>query len=332
MADINIFEDEAFGVTALVATINEEQRVPGRIAELGLFEEEGSMTTQVEIEADGDTLYLVPAKDRGAPGLVVTGSKRKLIPFNTIHLPQQFSILADEIQGIRAYGSRTEVQAAEDVVAARVRKARRALDATHEFQRIGAIRGVVLDADGSTELLDLYQRFGIDRQQLFMDFANADVALKAVEALDMQEDALGSTVTSGARAFCGKKFWEDLIGNDFVRETYIGTQAAASLRGDRRESFEFGGITWERYRGHVNGVKFVGDDEAFLFPEGVPDLFMSIFAPANYMETVNTLGVPYYAKLERMPFDKGVAGEAQSNPLHINTKPRSVIRLSRVAL
>jgi len=103
---------------------------------------------------------------------------------------------------------------------------------------------------------------------------------------------------------------------------------ADSLLGDRRQAFTFGGVLWVRYRGKVGGAAFVGDDEAYLVPEGVEDLFKSVYAPANYMETVNTLGVPHYAKLERLPFDKGVMGEAQSNPLHICTRPRAVIKLT----
>jgi hypothetical protein len=45
------------------------------------------------------------------------------------------------------------------------------------------------------------------------------------------------------------------------------------------------------------------------------------------METVNTLGIPYYSRSETLPFGKGVAGEAQSNPLHLCTRPRALIRL-----
>ncbi|WP_183133255.1 major capsid protein, partial [Pseudomonas syringae] len=42
----------------------------------------------------------------------------------------------------------------------------------------------------------------------------------------------------------------------------------------------------------------------------------------------NTQGIPYYSKLETLPFGKGVAGEAQSNPLHLCTRPRAQIRLT----
>jgi len=329
MADIAIFDDEAFNVATLTAAINEQEYVPGRIGALGLFEEEGVTTLTVQIEKDGDNLALVPAGERGVSGLVVGGSKRILIPFNTVHLPQRFAIKADEIQGIRAFGTLTELQAVQDVVNKRLAKARRQLDATHEFQRMGAIKGQVLDADGTTVLLDIYARFGVQKQEHSMGLTDPErnVQVECVEALDMQEDALGSITSSGSRAFCGKTFWSKLISHPSVVETYKGTQQAAALRGDGRESFDFGGITWERYRGKVAGVAFIADDEARLVPEGVPDLFISAFAPADYMETVNTLGIPYYSKLEPMQFGKGVAGEAQSNPLHLCTRPRAVIRL-----
>jgi hypothetical protein len=330
MADIGIFEDDAFSVSSLTTAINEQEYLPGRISSMGLFEEEGVTTLTVQIEKDGDTLALVPAGERGTSGLVVGGSKRVLIPFNTVHLPQRFSIKADEIQGIRAFGTQGELQAVQDVVNKRLAKARRQLDVTHEFQRMGAIKGQVLDADGSTVLLDIYARFGVQRQSMPMEFANPDtlVQVKCVEALDMQEDALGSVTSSGSRGFCGKTFWSELISHPSVVNTYKATLQAAALRGDGRESFDFGGITWERYRGKVAGVAFIADDEAQLVPEGVPELFKSAFAPADYMETVNTLGIPYYSKMELMPFGKGVDGEAQSNPLHLCTRPRAVIRLT----
>ena len=329
MADIAIFDDEAFSVSSLTAAINEQQYLPGRLSSLGLFQEEGITTLTVQIEKDGDTLALVPAGERGTSGLIVGASKRTLIPFNTVHLPERFTIKADEIQGIRAFGSRTELQSVQDVVNKRLAKARRQLDATHEFQRMGALNGQVLDADGKTVLLDIYKTFGVSRKKLRMELNNPDtkVRVKCGEALDMQEDALGSITSTGSRALCGKTFWNELITHKSVEETYLNTQQAAALRGDARESFEFGGIVWERYRGKVAGISFVHDDKALLIPEGVPDLYISSFAPADYMETVNTQGIPYYSKIEPLPFNKGVAGEAQSNPLHLCTRPLAQILL-----
>lgn len=329
MADIEIFNDDAFSVSSLTAAINEQEYLPGRISSLGLFQEEGITTLTVQIEKDGDTLALVPAGERGTSGLVVSGTKRNMIPFNTVHLPQRFTIKADEIQGIRAFGTRSELQSVQDVVNKRLAKARRQLDATHEFQRMGALNGQILDADGKTVLLDIYKTFGVTRKKMSMGLTNASTELrvKCGDALDLQEDALGSITSSGARALCGKNFWNELVVHQSVKETFLNSQQAAALRGDARESFEFGGIVWERYRGKIAGVTFIHDDKALLIPEGVPDLYISVFAPADYMETVNTEGVPYYSKIEPLPFNKGMAGEAQSNPLHLCTRPLAQILL-----
>lgn len=329
MAEITIFQDEAFGVDALLAVINEEHELPGQIAAAGLFEEQGVASTVVQIEKDGMSLALVKAAARGAPGQAVIGDKRSMIPFNTIHLPQTFQILADEIQGIRAVGSLTELMQVQAYVARRIEKARRQLALTHEYQRIGAIKGKVVDADGSS-LFDIFQRFGINRPQAFsleLDNPDTDVSAKCAEILDAQDDALGNVTSTGARAYCGKTLWAKLVGHKSVREAYLNWQAAAQLMGDRRQPFEFGGITWERYKGKIGNAPFVADDRAHVVPLGVPDLFISAFAPADYAETVNTEGLPYYAKLERMKFDKGVEGEAQSNPLHLCTRPASVREL-----
>ena len=86
------------------------------------------------------------------------------------------------------------------------------------------------------------------------------------------------------------------------------------------------GITYERYRG-TSAVK-ITDDCAYAVPEGVPGLFLTRFAPANYRETVNTIGIPYYAKGEPMKFDTGFELQAQSNPLNICTRPASIIKLT----
>lgn len=50
MADIAIFDDEAFSVATLTAAINEQPYLPGRISGLGLFQEEGIATLTVQIE------------------------------------------------------------------------------------------------------------------------------------------------------------------------------------------------------------------------------------------------------------------------------------------
>jgi len=331
MANINIFQDEAFSVPNLTAAINEAPYVPGRIGALGLFSEEGISTLVAQIEYDGQTIGLVAAKPRGSSGTPVTLAARRMIPFNTVHLPQRSAMMADEIQGIRAFGSQTELEVAEARVQKYLAKHRMQLDMTHENHRLGAIKGKVLDADGTTVLLDVYQMFGITQKEFNMELGTAAtiVRTKCSEVVDMIADALGGAPMPGARALCGKNFWNSLIDHKSVRETYLNTQQAAELRGKAPDSFEIGGIIFERYRGRIAGQPHVHDDEAYAFPENVPDMFLTRFAPADYLETVNTDGLPYYSRVEPLPMGKGLDIESQSNPLHVPAIPKAIIKLKR---
>lgn len=143
------FDSDIFTLSSLTAAINEVQYVPSQIGAMGLFEADGVSTTSVLIEKDGDVLGLVENKPRGAPGTVVGGDKRTGVSFQTAHLPATATILADEVQNVREFGSEDQEQAVQTVVNRRLAKMARRIDMTHEYHRIGAIMGKVLDSDGT---------------------------------------------------------------------------------------------------------------------------------------------------------------------------------------
>ena len=143
------------------------------------------------------------------------------------------------------------------------------------------------------------------------------------------EQELGGTPFTGVRVLCSSGFWKALIEDKDVKETYLNTMMASALRQDPRLEFTHMGITYERYRG-TSDVK-IEDNLAFAVPEGVPGLFITRYAPANYNETVNTLGLPLYAMAEPMGMNKGFKIEAQTNPLNLCTRPSAVIKLTITA-
>lgn len=329
---LDIFKGDLFSTMTLTAAIQDVPFVPGRVGELGWFDEEGIFDTTVVIEKENNTLVLVENKPRGSNGQVVGADKRTGIPFQTTHLPQLGAIMADQVTGVRSFGSDNTRETVQAVINKQLEKMRRNLDATHEWQRLGALKGKILDSDGVTVIADIFDRFGLAQQTVGMALNSDTTAVRAKcsQIMDKIEDALGAWGFKTTRALCGKSFWESLITHKKVEETYLNYQAAAELRGDTREAFEFGGIIWERYRGKVNGKAFIDDDEAYAVPEGVPDLLISRFAPADYMEAVGTMGLPYYTKADMMKRDKGIELEAQSNPIHLCTRPRSIIKLTRI--
>ena len=326
---MDIFNDDAFSVVSLTKAIEDTPFVPGRVGQLGIFSEEGVSTTSISIEKVGSTVSLVPAASRGSSGRPMGNDKRQMIPFTATHLPQRASILADEVQNLRAFGSETEVETAQRLMNRKLAKMRRDLDTTIEYQRIGAIKGSILDSDGTTELLNLHTAFGtsVTSHSLVLGTAGTLVRNKVIEARRKMEAALGGLTYSGARVLCSASFFDALVGHAKVEAAFDRYMNGEFLREDQRGGFYFAGVFWEEYRGQVGANKFIADGEAWMVPEGVPDLFVTNYAPADYMETVNTLGQAYYAKQEPKDFNKGIDVETQSNPIHICTRPAVPVKL-----
>lgn len=326
---MDIFNDDAFSVVSLTKAIEDTPFVPGRVGQLGIFSEEGVSTTSISIEKVGSTVSLVPAASRGSSGRPMGNDKRQMIPFTATHLPQRASILADEVQNLRAFGSETEVETAQRLMNRKLAKMRRDLDTTIEYQRIGAIKGSILDSDGTTELLNLHTAFGtsVTSHSLVLGTAGTLVRNKVIEARRKMEAALGGLTYSGARVLCSASFFDALVGHSKVEAAFDRYMNGEFLREDQRGGFYFAGAFWEEYRGQVGATKFITDGEAWMVPEGVPDLFVTNYAPADYMETVNTLGQAYYAKQAPKDFGKGIDVETQSNPIHICTRPAVPVKL-----
>lgn len=330
MASLDIFNDDAFSVTRLSKLIVDVPRVPTKIGDMRLFSEYGIDTLTMMIERQGSSLRLVPTAPRGGVRQPVSLGPRKLIPVAAVHMPQSGSMMADEVQGIRVFGSETEVEAVTARLRQKVAKMKAQLDLTLEYHRINAIMGAVLDADGS-ELWNYYDIF--DMVQPTVDFAldnvNTKVKTKIVETKRKIQAALGGKSFTGITALCSPEFADSLTGHASVEKAFELYQQNAFARTDQSKAdFEFIDMKFVTYDGSVGETPFIPAGKAYAFPTGVPGMFETAFAPADYMETVNTMGLPYYAKQERMKFDKGVELESQSNPLHLNSLPEAVVELS----
>lgn len=324
MPMVDPFLPSAFSLTALTAAINNLKYAPQRLS--GMFEEQGIATLTAAIDVQDGVLSLVDVAPRGGPGKVITGPPRKIIPFAIPHLPERASIMADEVQGVRAFGSESQAEVLQTRINERLAIMRRNIDYTMESHRLSALMGNYIDNNGVST--SLFTTFGVSPQTLSFALGTAGTKIrsKCLTLLSYIESALDGVPFTGVRALCGSTFFDNLITHANVEATYLNQQAANELRSDPRQELVFGGITFERYRG-TSAVK-VGDSNAYAFPTGVPGLMITRFAPANYEETVNSIGLPYYAKAEPMPFGKGRALEAQSNPLNLVTRPAAVVKLT----
>ncbi|MCA1419486.1 major capsid protein [Bradyrhizobium sp. BRP23] len=334
---LDVFHTDAFTIVSLTDAINKMQFVPGYLGSLGLFTESSINTTAVAVEEQNGILRLVPPTPRGAPGVTIDKTKRALRLLSVPHFEVNDAVMAEEVQNIRPFGEETGEEAVMAKVAERMQTAGQSFEATMEYSRVGAILGIVTYADGST--LNLYNEFGVAGPPADIDF-NLDAAAPAPGILRQQcaavirtmANSLGGTPLLGVGAICGDQFYDGLIAHPEVRQTYLNTQAAAELRqgyvngGLTFGSFPFGGIEWTNYRGSVGGTPFVDTAHAYFYPIGVPGMFKTVFAPADYIETVNTLGKPRYVKQYDMPNGKGVHLDTQQNALNYCTRPSALLR------
>lgn len=206
--------------------------------------------------------------------------------------------MADEVQDVREFGSETSLQGVQRVVNDRLVDMSGKHDATLEHLRIGAIKGQVLDSDGVTVIYDLFNEFGVTPYDEFdFDLSNASATKGAVKKKchDLKrklEDALGAAPYTEIHAFCSASFFDALVTHPDVTKAYDRYQESIFLRqGQARGQFDYAGIVFEEYRGSVGGVDFIADGKAHFFPVGTQGLFRQYNAPADFVETVNTIGL-----------------------------------------
>ncbi len=344
MPMLDIFRGDAFSATTLTDAIKDQRPYPGRLGELGLFRETSVPTLDVAIERVGDLIQLVPPSPRGGPGSTRDMPKRSITSLSIPHFERSWSVYADEVQGVRKFGSEYDLQSVQDLVAEKILANVVDLDLTAEYARLGAIQGIVTYKGGQT--LNLFSVLGYaqpDEVDFDLDAANpVDGALrrKCAGVIRTARKELGGVKFDYLHAFVGDSFFDDLLTHREVRETYKGWSEAQILResyiGKNRSSnpmFEFGGIVFENY----GAIEDAGDgallgiheDSAKFVPVGVPNLFRSYYGPADYTDTVNTAGRRMYARQWPMPNDKGINGSTQSNMLHICTRPGCLLRATR---
>lgn len=335
---LDIFNNDAFSLAALTARFNGETAmyVPGQLGKLGLFEEDGVSTLTVMIEERDGSLSLIEPSKRGGPGETVGTNRDKLRSFVIPHLQRDDSVMADEVQGRRAFGTDKDVETVLGVVDRKVNRHLRDLDATLEYHRVGATKGIVVSKSGAV-LHNLFTEFGItvpDAVNFDLDNANTNVRLKCEQLVREIEDELDTPYT-GIHAMCGNTFWDKITEHKSVREVWLAAQKASELLGKKANTIQIGPVTFERYRTgkkatQAMGAGFYDTNEARFTPTGVPELFITRFAPADYEETVNTDGLPRYVKQWAMPNGKGRNMEVQSNPISLCTRP-AVLRKAVVS-
>lgn len=345
--DLNTLVGERFSTLQLTMGVNKRQNEYGLLNGMGLFDEVGITERFVRIETRNQTLSIIPTSPTGtpAPSYDDPDDRGELPPIPTFRHAKMHQILAESMQGVRAFGTEDMPEMVDLKVMEALDKIQREHRQTKEFLRWSALRGVVYDVDGARQLYNVYSLMGETQKVIEWDLDNAN-AVDPIQAGNdeltdyLEDNALGETVT-GVVKFCSPGYMTKMKENKAFREAYryfserIERGEVNPHRDTLNEPFYFKGVTYVRHRGSASYKKkdgtvvkhkFIPDNEAIAVPLGTYDCFKTFFGPAEFMETVNTIGQEIYVKPEVMKLNLGIELHSFSHALNLVTKPRLVTR------
>lgn len=329
MASMDIFNSSAFSMTSLSGAVDKVDYMPSLLGQLGIFEPMPVRTRTVFVDRRDGSLTLIPSSPTGAPPEELVKDDRDAVPLKTTRLAKGFTLYAEEIQGIRQFGSETELMQVQAEYMRRMARVRGDMELTHEYHRLGALQGMLLDADGTTVIYDYFTEFGVT-EAAAIDFAlttgTTDIRGKCAEVIRTMTRASRGAFTSATtiHALAGDTFYDNLISHPNVEKAYLNWSAAADLTQNKAfGAFTFGGITWHNYRGtDDNSTVAVAVNEAKFFPVGASGVFKKAMAPAEFGPYVNTAGRDVYAmNIPDRDRQAWTRGEQYSYPLYFCQRP-----------
>ncbi|OOY22495.1 hypothetical protein BMI91_19630 [Thioclava sediminum] len=286
--------------------------------------------TSLQIERGETGLNLIDPTARGSVSPTATGAgrTRSLMNISSVKLGRVIEIAASDIQDVRAFGSEDQEETLDTVINEQTGTVRRWIDYSNENLRFGTVKGKQLASDGTTVIFDFYAAAGI-AEPTPLDIALATATRKELQEFFSDSDdhvrtGLGveADMAQDVVIVYGKTAWRNFRENDAVASLYDRYQEGAVNRqsvGGKREAFELFNVKHVPYYGAS-----IGDDEWRAIPV-MPGLFQTKWTPLDNPETANTLGLPFYATPEVLPYGKGLGVELASLPLHYVTRPEALI-------
>ena len=331
--------NDLFTASTLTDVINEVPNQYGKVMEMGVFRERPIATSHVTVENVNGALKLIDPVSYGAPAQVTNKGSRTRRIFELLHHPLEENIDPSEIRSILganpASATTEQLEGMAGYLAQRLEALRMHHDQTREWHQLNALKGRIVDSAGNV-IYDLFNEFGVT--ELTVDFqlssATTDVKRKVSQVIQHIRKNLKGDRMTGVHAFVSSDFFDALIDHASVKEVWrqwASTQI--SLGRDPWDQFQFAGITFERYDASVTAadgttqVDFFSTAEGRAFPIGTTNTFIEAVGPADFNDVINTMGRPYYARVEENPFGRGYRLHTQSNLLPICARPAVLVKL-----
>lgn len=312
---LDIFRSDDFRATTMTELVQDVDFVPYELDAMGIFEPMFLRTSTVTLyEQDGE-LHRVPTTERGTPEPTATRRGRTFRQLSGHRIAKRDTVRSHEIQDLLSprLPKAERLLNANELVAERQQDLIDDCNYTEEFHRLGALQGIVYDADGTTVIDDWYEMYGISAPApVTFDFTDYDTqdeapALRAFLDAEINTPVLRALKRrrrpgTNIHALAGDEFWAKISASGSVErqlelQAMAGSMAAANSVNDSRlwQSITLAGITWHHYFGDDDQELQIEPDEAIFFPMGAKDVFKVFYFPGEDFDEANQRAKELYS-------------------------------------
>lgn len=323
--------------------INEIPNQYGWVKNQGIFNVRPTTQTAIIFDKNEAETTLLPQVPRGSRETTV-GKDRKVETFSLplAYFKHSDYITPEDIQGQRMPGTPDQPETLANVRMEKLEDMRRAVDQTHEYMQIQALKGISTTPDG-TVLANMFTEFGVAQPTVDFDLGtaatNIDSKIAEVKRGVTANLKSGGSI-QGIDIMCGEGFFDKLIDHPKVREAYLNAASNAQYQRDISQYMPWGVSDVFVYRGVrfftypavfllPNGTseQAVADQEAHVIPR-VRDLFRGYVGPNNKLGGANNFGAEMFAFEYTDPKDEYHELQVETAPLFFATKPGVLYKLT----
>jgi hypothetical protein len=318
----------------------------GRLGELGIFRLEPSARGGIIFDRTEQEIgLLADTSGKGNKQLSSKDHKRETFSLTAPEFNYSDFMTVEDIDRVRKVGEADQPELLADIQERKLTKLRRKHEQTHEFLRMGALKGVTVTPDGRV-YANMFTEFGVTPKVINFTFTDVDLDIQGLcrdMLRHMEDNAQNGSWAGAAHQLVSPEFFDALTSHPKTFEAYnqyenLNQVANAQVNRDDLGRVRFGrtffhcGVMFEEYRATAkyNGVsvKFIETGVGYGYPMGLEDLFVTYALPAKKFDSINGLGQETYAW--QHPIERGEQAEIESysSVLPVCRHPQTLVKVT----
>ena len=332
---INPFDEHGFTAATLTERINKKPSTYGMIRKSGIFSIEPVYTSDIVFNMVNGKITLLPVKDPKSKPNQKEKQKGERRYFSTVHIPYQNTIWADDLFQSLSLSSNQLVTLME-IMNKELEEMKDDHAITEEHMLVGALQGVIYDADGTTVLKDLFTEFGVTKKTVGFALGTdtTDVSSKCKEVVRHVKKNIGGDTMTGVECICDAVFFDALTSHPNVKDIWLKHEATvnATMSGaDPTQRFPFSGIVFKEYDAEAShpvtgaALPFIGAGKAHFYPVGTRKTAKLHYSPARNFSAMGKPGQSLFAQQMMDPKGKYIDVDTEQNLFPMWYRPECLV-------